>query len=109
VLGQATSRSLLIMNESFASTTAQDAAFIGERVIETMTEIGLAAVYVTFIDELASCTPACVSMVGTVDPDDPADRTYQIVRKPADGRAYATAIARKYRLTYPQLKERLAS
>jgi DNA mismatch repair protein MutS len=109
VLGQATSRSLLIMNESFASTTAQDAAFIGERVIETMTEIGLAAVYVTFIDELASCTPACVSMVGTVDPDDPADRTYQIVRKPADGLAYATAIARKYRLTYPQLKERLAS
>jgi len=108
-LGQATSRSLLVMNESFASTTAQDAAFIGERVLQAMTKLGLLGVYVTFIDELASCTPACVSMVGTVSPDDPASRTYKIVRKPADGLAYATAIARKYRLTYPQLKERLAS
>jgi len=105
----ATGRSLLVMNESFASTTLRDATLIGERILARMTELGLLGVYVTFVDELASATPACVSMVGTVNPDDPAERTYKIVRKPADGLAYATAIARKYRLTYPQLKERLAS
>jgi len=108
-LAAATGRSLLVMNESFASTTLRDATFIGERILAQMTERGLLGVYVTFIDELASATPACVSMVGTVNPDDPAERTYKIVRKPADGLAYATAIARKYWLTYPQLKERLAS
>ena len=108
-LAAATGRSLLVMNESFASTTLRDATLIGERVLAQMTELGLLGVYVTFIDELASATPACVSMVGTVNPDDPAERTYKIVRKPADGLAYATAIARKYRLTYPQLKGRLAS
>jgi hypothetical protein len=109
VLAAATGSSLLVMNESFASTTLRDAAFIGERILGQMTELGLLGVYVTFIDELASATAACVSMVGAVNPDDPAERTYKIVRRPADGLAYAAAIARKYRLTYPQLKERLAS
>lgn len=108
-LEAATGRSLLVMNESFASTTLHDATFIGERVLADMTDLDLLGVYVTFIDELASATPACVSMVGTVNPDDPAERTYKIVRRPADGLAYATAIARKYRLTYPQLKQRLAT
>jgi DNA mismatch repair protein MutS len=107
-LAAATGRSLLVMNESFASTTLRDATFIGERVLAQMTGLGLLGVYVTFIDELTSATAACVSMVGTVNPDDPARRTYKIVRKPADGLAYAVAIARKYRLTYPQLKERTA-
>jgi DNA mismatch repair protein MutS len=106
-LAAATGRSLFVMNESFASTTLRDATFIGERVLAEMTGLGLTGVYVTFIDELASATDACVSMVGTVDQDDPAKRTYKIVRKPADGLAYADAIARKYRLTYPQLRERL--
>ena len=109
VLSQATSRSLLVMNESFASTTLHDAAYIGERVLDRMTELGLLGVYVTFVDELASRNEACVSMVGTVNPDDPAERTFKIVRRAADGLAYAVAIARKYGLTYPQLKERLAA
>ena len=109
VLDQATGDSLLVMNESFASTTLRDAQFIGERVLDRMTALGLLGVYVTFVDELASRNEACVSMVGTVNPDNPADRTFEIVRKPADGLAYAVAIARKYGLTFPQLKERLAS
>jgi hypothetical protein len=109
VLDRATGGSLLVMNESFASTALRDATFIGERVLAQMTELGLLGLYVTFIDDLASATTACVSMVGTVNPDDPSERTYKIVRKPADGLAYAAAIARKYRLAYPQLKERLAS
>jgi DNA mismatch repair protein MutS len=66
-------------------------------------------VYVTFVDELASLDEACVSMVATVVQDNPAERTYELVRKPADGLAYAAAIAGTYGLSYRQLKERLAS
>jgi len=82
---------------------------VGERVLGRMSALGLLGVYVTFVDELASLNEACVSMVGTVVPDDPAERTYKIIRKPADGLAYAAAIAGKYGLTYRQLMERRAS
>jgi DNA mismatch repair protein MutS len=109
VLDQATGYSVLVMNESFASTTLRDALFVGERVLGQMTALGLLGVYVTFVDELASLNEACVSMVATVVPDNPAERTYELVRKPADGLAYAAAIAGKWSLTYGQLKERLAS
>ncbi len=109
VLEQATGDSVVVMNESFASTTLRDALLVGERVLTQMTGLGLLGVYVTFVDELASLNEACVSMVGTVVPDNPAERTYKIVRRPADGLAYAAAIARKYGLGYAQLSERLAA
>jgi DNA mismatch repair protein MutS len=108
VLEQATGDSVVVMNESFASTTLHDALFVGEQVLNRMIALGLLGVYVTFVDELASLNEACVSMVGAVVPDNPAERTYKIVRKSADGLAYAAAIAAKYGLDYAQLRKRLS-
>jgi DNA mismatch repair ATPase MutS len=109
ILRDATSRSIVVMNESFASTTLQDALFLGSEIVRRLTDLDLLSVYVTFIDEFAALNEACVSMVATIVPDSPAERTFKIVRKPADGLAYAAAIAGKYGLTYQRLKERIAS
>jgi DNA mismatch repair protein MutS len=107
ILDRATPASLLIMNESFSSTTVSDQLFIGRRVMGRILECGLLCVIVTFLDELTTLGPAVASMVSSVDPVDDTRRTFEIVRRPADGLAYALAIAEKHRLTYPSLKRRL--
>ena len=62
----------------------------------------------TFVDELSSLGPSTVSMMSTVVAEDPAVRTYKVVRKPADGLAYAAAIAAKYGLSHAALRRRIA-
>ena len=109
ILDRATASSVIVMNEIFTSTTLDDALFLCKEMLAKILGIGARCVCVTFLDELASLDPACVSMVAVVAPDNPAERTYAVVRKPADGLAYAAALAAKYGLTYDQLKGRLAS
>jgi DNA mismatch repair protein MutS len=97
----------VILNETFASTTVHDARFLGTRLLTKLMRLGTLGVYVTFIDELASLGEQIVSMMSTIVPGSPADRTYQVIRKPADGLAYALAIAEKHDVTYERLRERL--
>lgn len=108
ILRAATPGSIVILNEIFASTTLHDARFLGTRLITKIMRLDALAVYVTFVDELATLGEQVVSMMSTIVPETPAKRTYKVVRKPADGLAHALAIAEKHDLTYERLRRRLA-
>ena len=109
ILTLVTDRSLVVMNESFSSTTVADAVFLSREVLRRLSQLDTLAVCVTFLPALTQFDHKTVSMVGQVDPADPAKRTYKVVRRAADGFAYAMAIARKYRLTRDDIMRRVRS
>ena len=109
ILRAATPASIVILNEIFTSTTLHDARFLGTKLLTKVIQLDALCVYVTFVDELASLGEPVVSMMSAIVPENPAERTYQVVRKPADGLAHALALAEKYDLTYERLRGRVAS
>ncbi|MGN5734587.1 MutS-related protein [Arthrobacter psychrochitiniphilus] len=109
ILDAATPRSLLILSEIFTSTTLGDAIDLGTRIFAQIQSTDLVCVCVTFVEELSCLGPTVVSMVSTVEAENPAQRTFKVVRQRADGSAYAMVLAQKYGLDYGSLKGRINS
>lgn len=102
-----TRNSVVVLNEMFNSTSLDDQVFLSTKILEKILAVDAIGVCVSFIDALSTLSEKTVSMVSTVDPDDPARRTFEIVRKPADGLAYAISLAEKRGVTYERLRNRV--
>ncbi len=86
----------------FASTTLDDAVWLGADLAR-LSELDLTAVADVLLTELASYDGKTVSLVSIVDSQIPPSH-HKVVRKPADGLAYAVALARKHRMTYDWMR-----
>ena len=122
IFSQATAQSLILLNESLASTHAGESLYIAQDLMRILREMGARAVFATHLhdlaaqaDELNQSTPGhskIVSMVASriEAPNDASDqaaqatrRSYQIALGPPMGRSYARELASRYGVSYEQL------
>lgn len=109
ILDAANADSIIVINEIFASTSLADAVDLATRIMGQIIARESLAVCVTFLDEISRLGPSVVSMTSSIVPEDPARRTFRIIRQPADGNAFAIFLARRHGLTAEQLRERIPS
>ena len=102
-----TSDSVVVLNEIFNSTSLEDQVLLSTKVLQQIIATDAIGVCVTFIDALSTLSEKTVSMMSTVMPEDPARRTFEVIRKPADGLAYALSLAEKHGVTYERLRRRI--
>ena len=115
IFGCATRHSLLLLNESLASTSATESYFLARDVVCCLRMLGARALFVTHLHELAadcesinkevhgdSRVQSLISLVE--ESDDGVRRTYQVVPAPPRGQSYAREIARQYGISFEQLQ-----
>ncbi len=106
ILDHETSKSIVIINEIFSSTTLEDATKLSQKVIDKLLETDSFFIFVTFIDELSKYNKDIISLVAQIDRHN-NKRTYRIIKQDADGKAYAKSISKKYHLSYEEIISRI--
>ena len=110
----ATDKSLLLLNESLATTNVAEGVFIAKDVIKAMAYLGVRSVFNTHMHELAhhldeynsddSYRSKVQSLVtGMKD----GHRSFKCEIAPPQGVSYAKDIAEKYGVTYDQIKKNI--
>lgn len=96
----------VIINELFTTAANYDACIMGTKVLKHFVEQGCRGIYVTHLKELTQAHESVVSMRAMMDENN--RQNFKICRHEADDTVCAMNQVNKHRLTYEQLKERLA-
>jgi DNA mismatch repair protein MutS len=110
-----TRHSLILLNESLASTNPGESLYIAQDIVRILRHLGARAIFATHLHELAADVAALnastagdsliVSLVASrmeAGKDGPR-RSYKIAPGPPLGRSYAREIAAQYGMSYDQL------
>ncbi len=110
----ADSNSLILFNESFATTSHTESLYIAEDVIKYLCCLGTRAFFNTHMHELAEhaedfgkMPEAVCGADSLVMENENGKRSYKMVQKKPDGQSYAHEIAHKYGITFEQLSQNL--
>lgn len=107
VLKAISGQTVVIMNELFTAAPTADALAMGRDLCHKLYAKASIVFCVTHTFELVAEEDQVVSLVATVVEDGSFRRTYRMIRKAADGVAYANSIADKYKLDYEHLRYRI--
>ena len=112
----ATRYSLLLLNESLATTSVAEGVFIAKDVVKSMRYLGCRAIFNTHMHELA-CSVGEIN--SAVEGDSRAEslitgvhdgeRSFKVSIAPPQGVSYAADIAKKYGVTFDRIKEEIDS
>jgi DNA mismatch repair protein MutS len=115
IFGRGTRHSLILLNESLASTNSGESLYIAQDIVRVLRRLGARAIFATHLHELAADLDALnastagdsliISLVASRREavDQSSRRSYKIVPGPPLGRSYAREIAEQYGIGYDQL------
>ena len=108
----ATRHSLLLLNESLATTSVAEGVFIAKDVVRAMRYLGTRAIFNTHMHDLATSVG---QINGEVEGDSRAEslitgvhdgeRSFKVMIAPPQGVSYAADIAKKYGVTFDQIRQ----
>lgn len=108
----ATNRSIMLLNESLATTSVTEGLFIAKDVVKAMRFLGVRCIFNTHmhdlargVDELNSAVDGSSKAASLVTGIHDGERSFKVSLLPPQGVSYAKDIALKYGISFNQIKE----
>ena len=115
IFSAATDKSLLLFNESLATTSFTEGLYIAKDVVRAMRYLGARAVFNTHMHELAmnleeiNALRGDMKVASLITGVHEGQRSYKVFIAPPEGMSYARDIAGKYGVTFEQLRSSIDS
>lgn len=114
IFAQATDESLLLFNESLATTSFAEGLYIAKDVVRALRYLGARTIFNTHMHELAMTLDEVNTQIegdsivaSLITGIHDGKRSYKIFLAPPEGVSYAQDIAKKYGVTFSQLSEKI--
>ncbi len=111
IFSAATGKSLLLFNESLATTSFAEGLYIAKDVVRALRYLGARTIFNTHMHELAmelevmNALEGDLNVASLITGIHEGTRSYKVYLAPPEGVSYARDIAEKYGVTFDQLKQ----